>query len=333
MNGGVLVAGGFDNNGAFLKSAELYDPRLNRWAPTGSMLENLSGQTATLLQDGRVLVVGGQCGLCSAPSTEDAELYNPTTGTWSWASAMSVGRYLHTATLLQDGRVLVAGGYGEAPGQFEGQTWATAEIYNPANNTWSAAGSMSTARARAAATLLKDGQVLVSGGECDANGCITNSTDLYDPTTNTWSPTAAMLLQTFDHRQFALPNGRVIAVGGGIPSTGATAEVEIYDPRAGTWTPGPSTLTPTEGVVGGVLSDGAIILAGGYQGPDPTFSQVYLPGQQTWVPAGDNDTQRNTAVGASLDHNRFLLAGGWGGSFPTFTQASAEIFQASGSAK
>ena len=124
------------------------------WTTTGSMNTARSRHTATLLQNGTVLVAGGFVGL---GSLQTAELYDPTAGTWGVTGSMGSARSSHTATLLQNGTVLVAGGN---PGPLN-----TAELYDPTAGTWSTTASMTDARANHTATLLQNGKVVVAGGE------------------------------------------------------------------------------------------------------------------------------------------------------------------------
>src|SRR5262245_6747885 len=142
-------------------------------------------------------------------------------GTWSPTGSLTVARFYPTATLLTDGRVLVAGGCGDADCF---TLLASAELYNPATGTWSATGSMSVAPCCPAATPLTDGRVLVvDGGSPGA--------ELYDPSTGTWSRTGSTSVGSFGFVATRLLNGRVLVTGGGSNGTSA----ELYDPTTGTW--------------------------------------------------------------------------------------------------
>jgi hypothetical protein len=145
-NGEVLAAGGNDNAGP-LASAELYNPATGKWTVTGSMATVRSLQTATLLPSGQVLVAGGLVGISAngvASYTGAAELYNPATGQWTLTGSMTTLRAAHTAALLANGQVLVAGGLNSS-----GTTLASAELYDPSSGTWQATGNMNDARANA----------------------------------------------------------------------------------------------------------------------------------------------------------------------------------------
>src|ERR1041385_3788478 len=164
-DGRVLVTGG-DNGSSKDASAEIYDPATGTWSLTDSMSAARYVHTATLLSDGQVLVTGGD-NFSSFLFLDSAEIYDPATGAWSVASSMSTARYAHRATLLPDGGVLVIGGNSDR--SFGAGTYpAGAEIYDPATNTWASAGSMSTGRNAATATLLPDARVLVAGGSNSA---------------------------------------------------------------------------------------------------------------------------------------------------------------------
>ena len=168
-SGKVLVAGDL-NGGNVLAGAELYDPGSNTWSTAETMSTAHAYHTATLLPSGKVLVTGGSDGT-SWRASASAELYDPVSNTWSTAGMMGVRRSGQAATLLPSGKVLVAGG------EYYGQSWTyltDAELYDPANNTWSQTGSMNAARVYLTATLLPSGKVLVAGGAG-------TSTELFSP--------------------------------------------------------------------------------------------------------------------------------------------------------
>jgi N-acetylneuraminic acid mutarotase len=129
-NGEVLIAGGNNNTDGYLASAELYNPATGKWTVTGSMTVARDGHEAVLLQNGQVLVAGGYnpTACCGAPPLASAELYNPSTGTWTATGSMSTGRIDFTLTLLSNGEVLAAGG-------FNNGALSNAELYNPATGT------------------------------------------------------------------------------------------------------------------------------------------------------------------------------------------------------
>jgi hypothetical protein len=161
-NGMVLVAGGLDSNLNALPSAELYDPASGTWTATGNLNTACALHTATLLSNGMVLVAGGHDGPTFAPSDilSSTELYDPTSGTWTFTGNLNTARQSHTATLLPNGMALVAGGF-----ECCSPTSASAELYYPTIGTWTFTGNLNTARAFHTATLLPNGMVLVAGGE------------------------------------------------------------------------------------------------------------------------------------------------------------------------
>lgn len=162
--------------GAELSYPLVIDPS---WSTTGSLATARFLHTATLLQNGKVLVVGGSDS--SGIALASGELYDPATGTWTATGSLAVGRWNHTATLLPNGKILVAGGE-------NGQVvFASAELYDPATGTWAATGSLTSTRVFHTATLLLNGKVLVAGGAggtcCPAPNLA--SAELYNPATST----------------------------------------------------------------------------------------------------------------------------------------------------
>ena len=221
-DGRLLVSGGTDEIIALIVQAEVFDPASDEWSSAGEMAQARAEHTATLLQNGRVLVVGGgKGGLGQEGTTFDtAEVWDSESNAWSPAGTLSVGRAGHTATLLNDGRVLVAGSKGKI---------ATAEIYDPATGGWLPAGEMSEWRALHSATLLPDGRIMVAGGVPEVS-----STDIYDPVTGTWTPGTPMRAPRYGHATTTLKDDRVLFAGGNsVDSSGdrnITAGSEVYEP-------------------------------------------------------------------------------------------------------
>ena len=192
----------------------------------------------------------------------------PATGTWTSTNLMVTARYEHTATLLSNGKVLVAGGY-------NGNYLASAELYDPATNTWSTTTNpMGTARNGHTATLLSNDKVLVAGG---FNGGYLASAELYDPATGTWSSTGPMGTARFYHTDTLLPSGKVLVAGGA--NSYFLASAELYDPVAGTWS---STTNPMGTArydhTATLLDGGKVLVAGGYNGSIVASVRLYGPG-------------------------------------------------------
>ena len=231
-NGRVLVAGGYWD--ALLASAELYDPATRVWTATGSMATVRWGHTATLLPNGQVLVAGGRGRNNPPDSLASAELYDPASGMWTVTGSMATGRWQHTATLLPNGQVLVAGGLNRHHGYL-----ASAELYDPATGVWTATGDLASARELHTATLLPNGQVLVAGGDVSplvAGGDVsrdpyrpTPTAELYDPATGSWTATASLRPPRRSHTATLLRNGRVLVSGGyNFGDYGGLASAELY---------------------------------------------------------------------------------------------------------
>ena len=260
-NGKVLVAGGAFGSPGYegeSSAADLYDPATGAWSPTGSLHFDYAGHTATLLPNGKVLVVG-----------DTAELYNPATGTWSITGNLGTARSGHTATLLPSGKVLVAGG---DTGYF-GDT-NSAELYDPATGAWSATGSLANPRDSHTATLLPDGKVLVAGGVVNTYSVLA-SAELYDPATGTWSSTGNLGTGRYDHTATLLPNGKVLVAGGSGTNSSWLASAELYDPAAGTWSPVGGLSDARVFHTATLLPNGTVLVAGG-NGPGGILNSAEL---------------------------------------------------------
>jgi Kelch motif len=247
------------------------------WIPTGSLNVPRSGHTATLLGNGKVLVVG-----FVVVGGESAELYDPATGTWSVTGSLNKPRWGHTATLLQNGKVLVAGGL------FHGATSTsytnTAELYDPATASWTLTGSLHTERAIHTATRLQNGKILVVGGTNVTVSFIVqpdgiSSAELYDSATETWSVTGSLNVARSFHTATLLPNGNVLAAGGW-----PTDSAELYDPARGTWNNTGALHTPSYGGhTATLVRNGQVLLTGGWSGFSPiSDAQLYDPATGTW---------------------------------------------------
>jgi Putative Ig domain/Galactose oxidase, central domain len=210
-DGTVLILGGYaDANGTPLTSAELFDPAKGTFKSTGDMAIARTAHTATLLKDGKVLVIGGY-GDTHGTSLSSAELYDPASGTFKSTGNLQTARSDHTATLLNDGHVLVSGGYGSGG---DGNLPGIAELYDSASGTFASTGSLGTARYSHTATLLNDGQVLISGGYNGGEGYILAVAELYDPAGGTFTPTGTMLTPRYWHTATWLQTGAVLVTGG-----------------------------------------------------------------------------------------------------------------------
>jgi N-acetylneuraminic acid mutarotase len=214
-------------------------------------------------------------------------------GAWTPTGSMVTARSFHTATRLHDGRVLVTGGFdvgGHAGPPFEND----AELYDPHSETWTPTAPMSFPRAAHMAVKLKDGRVLVAGGEGFTG--TTNTAEIYDPRTETWTPAAPMLVPHEEAVARLLQDGRVL-VAGGDSDTGPTSDSETYNPQTGTWTPTqpmPFPVTDIERTAASLRNDSGAA-GGGAQYEDDGAQQVLVAGGC----AVDTNTGEEVPTGAS----------------------------------
>ncbi|VBB43130.1 putative Kelch repeat-containing protein [uncultured Desulfatiglans sp.] len=310
-DGTVLVAGGMQDNEEFagvICSAEIYDPSSGAWERTGDMKTSRSHHTATLLPDGRVLVAGGRrAGDCNE-TLRSAELYDPATRTWSDAGALEQPRLEHTATLLQDGRVLVAGGSIDSM-----LPVAAAEIFYPKENVWSRTADLTVPRASHTATLLSDGRVFIFGGATGERKFSDETGDLYDPESERWTPSAPLTgCPVAGACAVQLPDsGGQVMVVGGAGSAGCLLQPRIYDPGNDQWIDtGAPTVYQRSQFSLSLLPDGSVLAVGGSNREGFPDSEVYQPSSAGWRSIGPMNVNRKLHTATLLPDGTVLVAGG-----------------------
>jgi DNA-binding CsgD family transcriptional regulator/N-acetylneuraminic acid mutarotase len=312
-NGTVLVAGGAYGVGVTQARAELYDPNSGEWTSTGKMVDDRANHTATLLDDGTVLVVGGESfdNELFTPSRwlASAELYDPNTGIWHATSPMKGARTRHTATLLNDGTVLVTGGLAVASGSTDGIILASAEIYDPRTATWTTIAPMAIARMSHSATRLKDGTVLVAGGSGTNNHSVAAAA-LYHPDSRTWSDGGRMNTGRYSHTATLLEDGTVLVVGG-MSDLGQEASAEGYNPSTKSWTPAGSMAEKRDGGTATLLHDGTLLVVGGSDASaELSSAEVYDPRNGRWAATASMVQARAYHTATLLANGEVLVSGG-----------------------
>jgi Kelch motif/Galactose oxidase, central domain len=219
-NGNVLIAGGY--NGSFLSSTEMYEGPANIFASSTPVMHVARAfATATLLPSGKVLIAGGADSFSSAGGLSSVELYDPVTNTFATSTpVMRVARYAATATLLPNGKVLIAGGTSDGTNPL-----SSTELYDPVTNTFAASTpSMNMA------TLLPNGKALIAGGFAAVAGGF-SSTELYDPVSNTFATsTSSMNVGRYFATATLLTNGKVLIAGGQTTDATSLSSTELYTP-------------------------------------------------------------------------------------------------------
>jgi N-acetylneuraminic acid mutarotase len=295
---------------------------IGSWQRVNNMHYARQGDTATVLTDGRVLVVGGADDTGAVLAF--AEIYSPKTKAWSITGQMHTPRMNQVAVLLPGGKVLVAGGSNGS------QALSSAELYNPETGKWSLTGNMHVARENFSATLLRNGEVLVAGGD-DAHQPFVkalSSAELYNPVTGKWKLTSSMHTARFHQIATLLPNGNVLVAGGddgaGYASSTsaclcphATASTELYNPSKGIWSKTGNMNRARDLFTSVVIPDsnGKVFVAGGFTCNTTTGScivmssaEIYANGK--WTLIAYMHTARYNFIAASLGASQILVAGG-----------------------
>ena len=331
-DGRVLIVCGFGAAGP-ADEAELFEPSTGTFRSLPFDPRILC--TGTLLRSGKVLVAGGQTANFPATSTSTAELFDPATGIFQMTGSMAVARSGHTATLLPDGRVLVAGGWTN-----NGITQA-AEIYDPATGLFLLTGDMTVPRSGHTSTLLANGKVLVAGGLSQPDGDGVATAELFDPRSGTFSLTGSLVVARSGQTATLLPSGQVFFVGGVPGPTDDNLSVqidpttEIYDPLTGRFSNAGMLMCPRINQSATLLSNGTILIVGGWttdqKGDYNTTpsAEIYTPATSSFTSAPEMALSRGLHSAVALADGSVLITGG------TFAQPpgpvvilnSAEIYK------
>lgn len=296
-NGQVLVAGGRGIGVPNFASAELYDPAAGTFAYTGNLNTPREYAAAVLLPSGEVLVVGGQekvgvYNTCLA----SAELYNPSTGTFTNTGSLNTARCIPTATLLNTGKVLIT----EGP---------EAELYDPSSGTFSYTGSPNVSRAAHTVTLLGNGEVLLAGGQ-DPSGNYLSSAEVYNPATGIFTVTRSMHTSRVFASATLLSDGQVLVAGGWTyvpPAYPILSEAELYDPSTGKFTVTGSMNHPRAYQQSLLLPSGDVLET---SGSFTTTTELYDPSKGTFRITGSMTDRRDQGSGANLLNNGEVLVTG-----------------------
>ena len=286
----------------------------NEFVYTNSMSSARESHTSTTLPDGRVLLAGGINSEHGGVVLADTDAYDAKTGTFSFVGDMTTTRFGHTATLLQDGRVLLIGGRGGPTLD----TLASAEIFDPAANggagSFTATGSMSAGRRDHRATLLNDGRVLIDGGLAEG-GFFISFAEVFDPAGNggigSFGPPIELLRSRSTNTSTLLPNGKVL-IAGGDGTVGPDAE--IFDPAANGGAGGVVGTGPMVARRGGhsatLLFNGLVLLAGGDGTSAELFNYAANGGVGAFTPTGSLAPARGSHTATLLPDGQVLIAGG-----------------------
>lgn len=316
----VLITGGqIDAVTKATATTEVWDSTTGTFAASSPLLQTRKFHTASLLTAGATagdLLIAGGDDDTNTPLA-NAEVYSPTSGSAGLIS-LNAARVYHTATVLSDGRVLITGGTSMSGGS--PTVLQSAEIYDPASAGFSlvtcsngaSTDCMATPRSGHTATLLSNGQVLISGGAAGINDtAITASAEIFDPATNVFTPLSGTMS---DGREFdaaiLLNNGTVLIAGGITPVfPGGTVTADIFDPSTSAFTQVNSSLSVARvGMTAATLGNGSVMMAGGTSSP---AVDLFTDSTNLFsVSRGSLHAARRYGTATALRDGTVLLAGG-----------------------
>lgn len=260
QDGRVFIAGGHDNT-QVISGAEVFDPATETWSAAGK-LRVARDPMATILTDGRVLLSGGiNWYIDKGKAYANAELFDPVTGAWTVTGSLGTARYAHKAILLDDGRVLVVGGYEKGD-----VLLASAELYDPKTGLWQTTGDLPSPRVAFGLVKLRDGRVLATGGFTGVNWQKrTNvaSSALYDAKSGHWKETEPMKEKRAGLAIIRLSDGQVLVAGGWSSRGLELKSAELFDPGKETWRPASPMTVARRNHRAALLPDGSVLVIGG----------------------------------------------------------------------
>jgi hypothetical protein len=273
----VLVAGGIDGSNLPTNSAEIFHPDTGRWSFTGAMLAPRTGASAVLLADGRALVVGGQT---DGQPARTLEIYNPARGRFEpVAGILSVPRKACALTVLEDERVLIAGGTGP-----DGMVLDTTDILEPGTDRVLPGPRMLSPRTSFSASRLLDGKVLVAGGSDGSTELA--SAEIFDPEANEFSSTAPLRTARQGHLAVVVPNNGRVLLAGGFRARQPVQEAEVFVPWRGAFEAAVASAGRRQGevvAIGSLNGDGKLVSTRTYVSPSIVFTDSGIAGVG-WAP-------------------------------------------------
>ena len=329
LSGRVLIAGGFNGSSTDLATAVIWNPTTGSFSAAANALSAARGfMSVTPLagSSAKILFADGGDGSDEAGAYKNTDLFDPGTGFFSVGPSTLDYRHNATATLLGNGKVLIAGGI---TNDVNHTRLATAELYDPVANSFAYTGSMHAARDFHVAAPLPNGNVLVAGGG-NGSGIALNSAEIYSPATGTFTLLAATMNERRDDATATLlTNGKVLIVGG-VNQDVPSGTAELFDYTNNTFTLVGATITPRHFHTATLLNDGRVLIAGGLDAATDTShtlsdAQLYDPTTNTFTPTGSLNVGRFYHTATKLADGRVLVAGGYGVSGVT---ATAEIYGA-----
>jgi hypothetical protein len=314
-NGKVLVYGNNDAYGTNI--ADIFDPTTNQFSRTGNTNIGRRNAPGILLANGKVLVTGGTTYQVRNEAVNAPELFNPSTNTWSWTGMMSTTRRNHYMIRLNDGKVLVGGGF-----DTHGNLLSSVEIYDPNFEVFTSVTAMPEARSDARVALLPDGNVIVIGGYGGSNAGTLKTAVIFNVTTNSWNTVTSQM--QIGHGQgsaiITLSDGRIMVAGGWDTAGGSMfgiSQTDIYDPTTGHFSRGQSLTLQRGDVTGHLLSSGKVVFIGGSDGVNVSESvDVFNPLTNQMIrQANTMFHSRYHHSSAVLNDGRVLIVGGnyWSG--------------------